>query len=95
MYESLKNYLAETRVKNANDLMQELESLEVLIEKSSLCKAEKCNRKYRHYKDGHCPYCHMRDSDWESDYYLKMHLKKCLAKKKYDQLKSDDIEHDE
>ena len=95
MYEGLKKFLVDTEVKNSHEMMQELESLEVLIEKSSLCKADKCNRQYRHYKDGHCPYCHRNDSDWDKTNGLKRHLKECMAKKKYDQLTSDGIEFDE
>ena len=52
MYEGLKSFLVDIEEKNSNEMMQELESLEVLIEKSSLCKADTCNRQYRHYKDG-------------------------------------------
>ena len=95
MYEVLKNFLVDIEVKNSHEMMQELESLEILIETSSLCKAEKCNRKYRHYRDGHCPYCHKTDSDWDKKNGFKSHLKECMAKKKYDQLLSDGIDHDE
>ena len=95
MYEGLKNFLVNIEVKNSHEMMQELESLEVLIEKSSLCKAEKCNRLYRHYKDGHCPYCHKMDSDWDKINEFKRHLKDCMAKKMYDQLITDGIEHKE
>ena len=45
--------------------------------------------------DGHCPYCHKTDSDWDKKNGFKSHLKECMAKKKYDQLKSDGIKHDE
>ena len=95
MYEGLKSFLVDIEEKNSHEMMQELESLEVLIEKSSLCKADKCNRKYHHYKDGHCSYCHKNDSDWDKTNEFKRHLKECMAKKKYDQLKSDGIDHDE
>ena len=95
MYDYLKNYLVDIEVINSNEMMQELESLEVLIEKNSLCKAEKCNRKYHHFKDSHCPYCHKNNSYWEKTNEFKLHLKECLAKKKYDQLISDGIDCDE
>ena len=53
------------------------------------------DRVYRQYKDGHCPYCLRSDSDWDTTNGFKRHLKECMAKKKYDQLITDGIEHEE